>query len=364
MLAVVLVGGEGTRLRPLTYQQPKPLLPIVERPIIVRVVEWLARHGISEVVLSLAYQPDAFVAAFPDSSCAGLPLSYAIEPPSGLDTAGAIAFAARQAGIGGSDGGEPFVVVNGDILTDLELAALVELHRQRGAEATIALTPVDDPSAYGVVPTDEDGRVLAFIEKPPRDEAPTNLINAGTYVLEPRLLERVATDRRVSIEREVFPAVVAAGALYAMASDAYWLDTGTPDRFLQAQFDLLEGRRRYAALPPASEVRPGLHLAAGAVLGGDGIGACFLGVGASTEAGSTLESSVLGAGARIERGAVVRRSVLFPGATVAQGAQVDFSIVGPGAVVGAGAKLADNSVIGAGAIVEEGAVLSGVRLPA
>jgi mannose-1-phosphate guanylyltransferase len=362
MLAVVLVGGEGTRLRPLTYYEPKPLLPIVERPIIVRVVEWLARHGITEVVLSLAYQPDAFVAAFPDSTCAGLPLRYAIEPPSGLDTAGAIAFAAREAGISPRDG-EPFVVVNGDILTDLELNSLVKLHRERAAEATIALTPVEDPSAYGVVPTDDDGRVLAFIEKPARESAPTNLINAGTYVVEPRLLERVEPGRRVSIEREVFPAVVADGALFAMASSTYWIDTGTPDRFLQAQLDVLQGRREAVSLPPAEEVTPGVHLAAGAEAAGEVTGCAFLAAGARLRAGASLADSVLGAGAAIAPGASVARSVLFARVDVAGGASVDSSLIGPGARIGAGAQLSEGTVIGAGVEVPEGARLAGARVP-
>ncbi len=176
-------------------------------------------------------------------------LTYAVEPTP-LDTAGAIRFAARHAGID-----ETFVVVNGDVLTDADLSALVAFHRLREAEATIGLTPVDDPSAFGVVPTDDDGRVEAFIEKPPRDEAPTNLINAGTYVFEPSVLDRIPEGRRVSIERETFPALVKARTLFALGSDAYWLDTGTPDAYLRAHRDLLRGRR--PGLPtPGAELDP------------------------------------------------------------------------------------------------------------
>jgi mannose-1-phosphate guanylyltransferase len=350
MLAVVLVGGEGTRLRPLTYHLPKPLLPVVERPIIVRVVEWLSRHGVAEVVLSLAYQPDAFVAAFPEATCAGLPIRYAIEPTSGLDTAGAIAFAADEAGVGD----EAFIVVNGDVLTDLDLASLVKLHTERGAEATIALTPVEDPSAYGVVPTDENGRVLAFIEKPPRGDAPTNLINAGTYVVERRMLERVARGRRVSIEREVFP---------ALASSAYWLDTGTPERFLQAQFDVLHGRREAVEIPPAELFVTGVHVAAGAHLAGTVSGCAFLAQGAVLEENAHLADSVLGVSAHVESGARVSRSVLFAGARVHRGARVDSSLIGPGAVIGAGAEVTAESVIGAQALVAPGTRLAGARVP-
>ena len=167
--------------------------------------------------------------------------------PEPLDTAGAIAFAARHAGID-----ETFIVVNGDVLTDVDTTALVAFHRSHGAAATIHLKAVDDPSRFGVVPTDDDGRVIEFVEKPPADRVPTNLINAGTYVLEPDVLARIPTDRRVSVEREIFPALAAEGAVFAMASDAYWLDTGTPAAYLQANADLLDGS---APGPPAPDAR-------------------------------------------------------------------------------------------------------------
>ena len=325
MIAVVLVGGEGTRLRPLTFTTPKQLLPIAGLPMIERVIANLAHHGIDEVVLSMGYRPDAFVDAYPDERCAHVPLRYAIEPEL-MDTAGAVRFAATWAGID-----ERFVVVNGDVLTNLDLGALLALHDERGAEATISLTPVDDPSRFGVVPTDETGRVLAFIEKPPPGEAPTNLINAGTYVLEPSVLERIPGGRRVSIERETFPALVDAGRLYALASDAYWIDTGTPETYLQANLDL--------------------------------IGASGLVEGAFIEAGAVVEHSVVGPGARVAEGACVRNSVLLPGATVGPGARVERSVVGAGASVGMGATIDELSVLGDGAVVADRAVLSGARVP-
>ena len=191
MKAVVLVGGEGTRLRPLTLTSPKQMLPIVGVPMIERVLGQLAAHGVDEAVLSLGYLPDAFMQAYPQDRAAGVRLTYAIEPEP-LDTAGAVRFAAAFAGIA-----ETFVVVNGDVLTDLDLTGLVAFHREREAEGTIALHPVADPSAFGVVPTDSEGRVTAFVEKPPRDEAPTNEINAGTYVLEASVLERIPEGGRV-----------------------------------------------------------------------------------------------------------------------------------------------------------------------
>ncbi|HVF73731.1 MAG TPA: NDP-sugar synthase [Acidimicrobiales bacterium] len=357
MRAVVLVGGEGTRLRPLTFTTPKQMLPIVEVTMIERVLAHLASFGVDDVVLSMGYRPDAFLAAFPDDACAGVALAYAVEPEP-LDTAGAVRFAATHAGID-----ETFLVVNGDVLTDLDIGALVGFHRARGAEATIALTPVEDPSAFGVVPTDEAGRVTAFIEKPPPGEAPTNLINAGTYVLEPSVLERIAGDRRVSIERETFPALVADGSCYALASDTYWIDTGTPAKFLQANLDLLSGRRGDPA-SHAHEVDPGVWYGnAGPVVDGEVVAPSFIGDAAFVARGARVEGSVLGAGARVADGAVVRGSVILPGAVVAGGAVVEGSIVGENAVVGENARVGGLTVVGGSAEVEPGTTLDGARLP-
>lgn len=325
MIAVVLVGGEGTRLRPLTFTTPKQLLPIAGVPMIERVIANLARHGIDDVVLSMGYRPDAFVEAYPDERCAHLPVRYAIEPEL-MDTAGAVRFAATWAGID-----ERFVVVNGDVLTELDLGELLSLHAERGAEATISLTPVDDPSRFGVVPTDAMGRVLAFIEKPPPGDAPTNLINAGTYVLEPSVLERIPGGRRVSIERETFPALVEAGGLYALASEAYWIDTGTPETYLQANLDL--------------------------------IGPEGLVEGAVIDVGAVVEHSVVGPGARVASGAVVRDSVLLPGAVVGAHSRVERSVLGAGASIGEQATVGDLTILGDGSVVPDGAVLSGARVP-
>jgi mannose-1-phosphate guanylyltransferase len=323
MRAVVLVGGEGTRLRPLTFTTPKQMLPVGGRPMIERVLEHLAGHGVDEAVLSLGYRPDAFLDAYPDGRCVGVKLAYAVEDTP-LDTAGAIRFAARFGGID-----ETFVVVNGDVLTGLDVSALVAFHLDRRAEATIALTPVEDPSAFGVVPTDEDGRVVAFIEKPPRHEAPTNLINAGTYVLEPSVLARIPGEGRVSIERKTFPALARDGRLYAWASDADWADAGTPATFLAANL-------RYAGLR---------------------------GEGTEVAAGATVDTSVLGAGVTVGAGAVVAESVCFDGAAIGPGAEVRASIVGRHARVEAGAVVTDLSVVGDGAVVPSDVRLAADRYP-
>jgi mannose-1-phosphate guanylyltransferase len=331
MRAVVLVGGFGTRLRPLTSATPKQMLPIVDRPMIEHVLGHLGRHGVTDAVLSLGFLPDTFSSAYPDGMCAGLRLHYAVEPEP-LDTAGAVRFAALDAGID-----ERFVVVNGDVLTDLDLTRLVEFHESRDAEATIALHRVDDPSAFGVVPTDADGRVEAFVEKPAPGTAPTDLINAGTYVLEPSVIERLPAGRKVSIERETFPAIVGDRRLYAMAGDSYWIDAGTPETYLRAQLDLVDG------------VRGGRWPAVSA--------------GASVDAAASVEHSIVGPGASIGAGAKVRDAAVLAGAAVARGAVVEGSIVGPGARVGADARLTGMCVLGEGAEVAPGEVLDGERRP-
>ncbi len=323
MRAVLLVGGHGTRLRPLTNHIPKALLPVGGVPMLELMVSHLAAHGVDEVVLSMGFLPDAFADAYPDGTCAGVGLSYAVEPEP-LDTAGAIAFAAAHAGISPGDGA--FIVQNGDVLTDLDVGALVAAHlRTReayGAEGTVALTAVDDSSRYGVVPTDGDGRVLGFVEKPAPGEAPTNLVNAGTYVLEPSVLERIAPGIRVSVERQVFPAMAAEGRLFAVASDAAWVDTGTPATYLEANL------------------------------------AAVSGAGASGESGSMVDPT-----ASVAAGASVVGSVVMAGAVIGENAVVEDSIVGPGARVGESARVVGLSVLGTGAVVAAGEHLDGGRRP-
>ncbi len=339
MQAVVLVGGFGTRLRPLTLDTPKQMLHVGNRPMIERVLEHLGAHGIDRAVLSLGFRPDAFAQAYPEARCAGVELHYAVEPEP-RDTAGAIRFAALDAGIR-----ERFVVVNGDVLTDLDLTELIARHEAAGAEGTIALHRVEDPSAFGVVPTEPDGRVVAFVEKPPRDEAPTDLINAGTYVLEPSVLDRIEADVPVNVERVTFPAMVADRSLYAYGPDAwgqgpcYWLDAGTPASYLRANLDLLDGTL-------ASE--PGI--AEGAEVAGT-VSGSWIGAGAVVAEGASVTGSVVLAGARVGDGAVVRGSILAPGSSVGAGATVEADPAGTPSVVGDGVE------------VPAGAHLAGQRIP-
>ncbi len=358
MKAVVLVGGEGTRLRPLTLSTPKQMLPIVGVPMIERVLGRLAGHGVDEAILSLGYLPATFTEAYPDARAAGVRLTYAVEPEP-LDTAGAVRFAARAAGVT-----ETFLVLNGDVLSDLDVSAIVAFHRAHQAEGTIYLHPVADPSAFGVVPTDADGRVTAFIEKPPPGTAPTNLINAGTYVLEPSVLERIPAGRRVSIERETFPTLVEDGRLFAMAQDCYWLDTGTPADYIRAQLDLIEGRRAEPVGAGARRIAEHQWVTGSPELGGDLVGSAWVGDRATILPGGRVERSIVGPRCHVARGARVAGSVLLDGAQVLEGATVEGSILGPGAVAGPGAHIEPVSVIGAGALIDPGDKVTGERVPA
>lgn len=329
MRAVVLVGGFGTRLRPLTFTTPKPMLPVGHVPIIERLVVNLANGGVTEVTLALGFKPEPFVDAFPSGECNGVALRYAVEPEP-LDTAGAIRFAAEFSGID-----DTFVVANGDVLTDLDIAALVAFHRSRSAEATIHLVGVDDPSLFGVVATDSEGRVERFVEKPAPGTAPSNLINGGTYVLEPALLQRIPAGRKVSIERVTFPAVVADGGLFAMATDDYWIDAGNPMLYRRANLDLLDGTRRHHG---CVAVHPG----------------------AVIDESATVTGSIVAAGATVGAHATVTDSVLLPGSVVEQYAVVADSVVM--GRIGEGAKVA-GSVLGLDGRVDAGENVSGELRP-
>ncbi|MGH2827967.1 MAG: sugar phosphate nucleotidyltransferase [Actinomycetota bacterium] len=328
MKALILTGGFGTRLRPLTYTRPKHLLPIANVPHVEHVFDLLQRHGTDEAVLLTSYLAEAFDEIVGRAEGRGMKLEVRHEPEP-LGTAGALKNAQDLV----TD--ETFFAFNGDVLTDVDLTSVADFHRSRGAEASLLLTPVDDPSAYGVVPTDPDGRVLGFIEKPTRDQAPTNLINAGVYVLEPRVLDRIPEGEVYSAERELFPAIVSDATMYALRSEAYWMDIGTPEKLLQANVDALEGRYLCDAV---AEPAPGLNLSA---------------PGAEIDATARVSSVCVGAGARIEANSVVDRAVLLPGAIVGHGATVRNTTLGEGARVmpGAvleGAAIGDNDVVAPG----------------
>lgn len=329
MKAVVLVGGEGTRLRPLTYKTPKGLLPIANLAFLDRQLTWLTGHGVDDIVLSLGYLPDAFREHLAEGDVPGearfgpARLRFR-EEPEPLGTAGGIRFAAE--GIE-----ERLIVCNGDVLTDLDLRALVAFHETSGAEATIALTRVDDPSAFGVVPTRDDGEVIAFVEKPPPGRAPTNWVNAGTYVLEPSVLEQIPSRLTVSIERETFPRMLdRPGRLFAFRSDGYWLDIGTPDKYLQAHADVLAGRLGRPPAPGATEREPGIWVQGSVTIATDARieAPVLLGAGVTVGAGARIRNAVVGADASIGERARLDDAVVFGGVRVEPDATVQHAVVG------------------------------------
>jgi len=325
MRAVVLVGGFGTRLRPLTLSVPKPMLPIGHVPMIARLVDRLGRGGVTEVVLALGFRPEPFMEAFPDGRCGDVALTYAVEPEP-LDTAGAIKFAADFAGID-----DTFVVANGDVMTDLDVAALVDAHRSFRAEATLHLIGVDDPSSFGVVDLAEDGSVRAFVEKPAPGTEPSNLINAGTYVFEPSVLDRIPSSTKVSVERDTFQRLVADGGLYGVATDDYWIDAGVPTLYRAANLDLLDGKRRTERCD-AVATSADVHVDAD-------VRHSIVGDRVHVGAGATVADSVLLPGASVAAGATVERSLVM--GTVGVDAVVRDSMIGADGHVGAGESLID-----------------------
>ena len=335
MKAVVLVGGEGTRLRPLTETIPKPLVPLMDRASLDHVLDHLARHGVHEVVLSSPYLEETF-RAFIDAR-RGDPVITWITETEPLGTGGAIVNALDTL-----HGGEPFLALNGDILTDLDLTAMVAMHGERGAGATIALTHVSDARPYGLVPTEPDGRVREFREKP--TELVPGDVNAGTYVLDPSVLDGWTRGENASIERDIFPSLIAEGRpVYGYLSDAYWIDLGTPESYLRAHFDILEGRVAFepaytapfvvegAEVDVRSHVGRWVVVSTGAVIGPDArVDDSVLHHGAVVETGASVTGSVLGPRSRVGAGAVVVDSVLAEGASVPAGSTVDGARISAG----------------------------------
>jgi mannose-1-phosphate guanylyltransferase len=305
------------------------MLPVGHRPMIERLVDRLARGGVTDVVLALGFQPEPFVEAFPDGRCGGVSLTYAVEPEP-LDTGGAIKFAARFAGID-----ETFVVANGDVMTDLDVAGLVRAHRDNDAEATIHLIGVDDPSAFGVVDLAAGGQIANFVEKPAPGAEPSNLISAGTYVFEPSVLDRIEDGVPVSVERTVFPSIVASQAMYGYVTNDYWVDAGLPDSYRAANLDMLGGIRREGSCEPLAPT-------------------------ATVASSATILNSIVGDYAVVADGATVVDSVILPGATIGSNAEVSDSLVM--GTIGADATVTA-SVIGAEGVVLDGQALENGSVP-
>jgi mannose-1-phosphate guanylyltransferase len=364
MQALILAGGEGTRLRPLTSTVPKPVVPLVDRPFIAFMLEWLREHGIEDVIMSCGFLATSVRNVLGDGSGLGIRLRF-VEEPDPRGTAGALKFAESMLD-------ERFLMLNGDVLTDIDLTAQIAQHERSGARATLALVPVEDPSAYGLVHLADDQSVSDFVEKPSSDSIDTNLISAGAYVLEREVLELVPAQRNVSIEREVWPLLIGNG-LYGYASDSYWLDIGTPERYLKATFDIIEGNvhtavterlgEGYLAIDPDSRadgrvippavLERGVHVAKGAHVGS----LVVLGEGVEVGEGSTVERAVIMNGAEIGAGCTLRDCIVAAGCRVGEGGQVTGgAVLGEGVTVGAHNTVTHGARIFPGVTLPDGAL--------
>jgi mannose-1-phosphate guanylyltransferase len=359
--ALILAGGEGTRLRPLTSTMPKPVVPLAGRPFISYMLEWLRRHGVDDVILSCGFMADGVRSVLGDGSELGLRLRY-LEEPSPLGTGGALKFAEALLE-------ERFLMLNGDVLTDLDLTAQLAQHERTGARATLALIAVEDPSAYGLVRRNGDLSVKEFLEKPSEEQIDTNLVNAGAYVLERSVLDIMApAGTRISIERDVFPRLVTDG-LYGYEAAGYWLDIGTPERYMQATYDILEGNV-HTELGDRLE-DSGHTLVHGAEIAGRVVAPAYVGEGARVGAGAIVGGrTVLGREVTIGEGAHVEGSVLLDGASVGARSTIRGAILGRGAAVGEHCHLDSHVVLGEGVKVGSDNVLAagarifpGVHLP-
>jgi mannose-1-phosphate guanylyltransferase len=360
MQALILVGGEGTRLRPLTSTVPKPVVPLVDRPFIAYMLEWLRGHGVDDVVMSCGFLASGVRNVLGDGSGLGIKLRY-VEEPRPLGTGGAVKFAESLLD-------ERFFMLNGDVLSDLDLSAQLAQHEETGARATLALIGVEDPSAYGLVRLNEDRSVKEFLEKPSPDQIDTNLISAGAYVLERNVLELIPPDTNASIERDVFPELVGDG-LYGFAGEGYWLDIGTPDRYLQATFDILE---RNVTTVVGDELGDNyLSVAGDAAFNGRVVPPARVGAGCSIADDARVGSlAVLGDNVRVAEGTTIEQAVVFNGADIGPNCLLRHCVLGAGARVGAnthiegGAVLGEGVTIGADNILTHGArIFPGVSLP-
>ena len=365
MQALILAGGEGTRLRPLTSTVPKPVVPLVDRPFIAFMLDWLGRHGVDDVIMSCGFLASGVRNVLGDGSGFGLRLRY-VEEPEPLGTGGAVKFAEPLLD-------ERFLMLNGDVLTDLDVSAQLALHEARGARATLALTPVEDPSAYGLVRTLADGEVTGFVEKPAPDQIDSPNISAGIYVLERSVLELLEPGAPASIERDVFPRLVGED-LYAFVGEGYWLDIGTPERYLEGTFDILEGTVSTAVAErlgdgflsvdpgadnegrviPAALVEDGCRIAPGARIGGRAVLEAGVTVGEHT----TIEQAVVLRGASIGAHCTLSRCIVGAGAQIGDHTHVEgLAVLGEGVTIGAGNVVTNGARVFPGVTIPDGGLL-------
>jgi len=339
--ALILAGGEGTRLRPLTTTVPKPVVPLVDRPFIVFMLDWLREHGVDDIVMSCGHLASGVRNVLGDGSAFGIRLRY-VEEPRPLGTGGALKFAEPLLA-------DRFLMLNGDVLTDLDLSAQIAEHERAGATATLALTPVEDPSAYGLVRTTGSGEVTEFVEKPSPDQIDTNNISAGAYVLERRVLDLLEAEQPASIERDVFPQLVGAG-LYGFVGEGYWLDIGTPDRYLQGTYDILEG---VVATQVAERMGDGfLCVEDGVENGGRVIPSALIESGCRIGEGARLGGRVV-----LERGVSIGENTTVEGAVIMQGAEIGADCTLRGCIIAGGVRIGNGCVIDGLSVLGEGVTL-------
>jgi NDP-sugar pyrophosphorylase family protein len=335
MQALILAGGKGTRLRPLTVYTPKPIVPVVNRPLLLYQIEILKRAGITDITLSLSYQPDKIEQLIGSGSEHGVKISYVTEP-SPMGTAGAYRYAM-------GDGCETTVVFNGDVITDLDVNKLLEFHRMNRSAATLTLAPVPDPSRYGLVALNESGGITQFLEKPAdekRSKLKTNTINAGVYVLEPDVLGMIPKDTNRSFEYDVFPAILDKKIPFfgCVINSEYWRDIGTPESYLEAHHDFLAGRIKgfETAEQDRSEVATRAEVDKTSVIG----------EGCVVKPGARIANSVIGAGVHVEEKAVIENSVIWSHTRVAAAAEIDNAVIGRSCHIGRNAIVGPGSVLG------------------
>jgi len=345
--AVILVGGEGTRLRPLSYHRPKPMMPVGNRPFIEYILRLLKKYAVEDIILSTCYLPEVLQAQLRDGSHLGVKLTYAVEE-SPLGTAGAVKNVEDLLD-------DTFVVLNGDVLTDLDLGSLVEFHRSKKSKVTIALTPVEDPTLYGLVELREDGSITRFLEKPSWDQITSNLINAGTYVIEPEVLSFIPVEENYSFERGLFPLLLRKKIpLFGYVSDAYWLDIGTPAKYLLAHRDLLEGRMEHQF--EGQEVGCGLWVGEGTQISPQAkiASPVLIGKDCCIEASARIAGlTVIGNRCRVETGAFLEGSVLLDDCVIGKNSIVENSILGQGVRLGQKVHVSDEAVLGDNCIIED-----------
>jgi mannose-1-phosphate guanylyltransferase len=343
--AIILVGGEGTRLRPLTLELPKPVVPVLDRPFLRFQLDLLRKAGISDIVLCVAFRPERIRAVLGDGAADGVRLTYVLEETP-LGTGGAVKNAEDALG-------DRVVVMNGDVLADMDLGAILKLHETTKASATIVLHPVDNPSAYGLVETEPDGRVRRFIEKPKPEEITTNKINAGLYVLETRTLPIMPKGVNYSIERGYFPSLIASGErVQAHTHGGYWIDIGTHQKYLQVHLDLLSRRFPHdiQAMPHG---RGFVHETASVDTSATLDGAFYVGPGCRLGAGTKIEDgAALIADVQVD-GGTVRRSVLWSGVAVGEGSVIEGALLGNRVRVGRHCRVLAGTALGDGTILSD-----------